>query len=73
MVNAWVNRCATFVNAIDRVGSGGGDEEDMVERDLIGIAALCLIDSERDDKPTLCEVLLYPTERAYSQTYSLAR
>jgi hypothetical protein len=55
------------------VGSGGADEEDMGERDLIWIAALCLIDSERDDKPTLCEVLLYPTERAYSQTYLLAR
>ena len=73
MVNAWVNRCATFVNAIDRVGSGGSDEEDMGERDLIGVEALCLIDSERDHKPTLCEVLLCPAERAYSQTYSLVR
>ena len=68
-----MNTCATFENAIDRAGSGGGDEEDMGERDLIWIAALCLIDSERDDKPTLCEVLLCPTRRAYSQTYSLAR
>ena len=73
MVKAWVNRCATFENAIDRVGSGGRDEEDMRERDFIGIASLCLIDSERDDKPTLCEVLRCPAGRAYSRTYSLAR
>jgi hypothetical protein len=73
MVNAWVNRCATFENAIDRVGSGGRDEEGMDERDLMWIEALCLIGSERDGKPTLCEVLLCPTERAYSQTYSLIR
>ncbi len=45
----------------------------MDERDLMWIEALCLIGSERDGKPTLCEVLLCPTERAYSQTYSLIR
>ena len=73
MVNAWVNRCATFENAIDRAGSGGSDEEDMGERDLLWIEPLCLIDSERDDKPTLCEVLLCRAERAYSQPYSLVR